>query len=85
MAASAYNDPDYRAARAWLTANPGTPCWHHGCTRPANTIDHDPPLAIHTHRRGTRCCRYLPACTPHNCGDGAAMGNRMREPHTERW
>lgn len=77
-----YNDPDYRAARAWLTANPGTRCWHEGCTTPATTIDHVPALMQHSHVRGARCCRLLPACLPHNCGDGATLGNRAREPHT---
>ena len=78
MAASHYNDPDYRAARAWLTANPNTRCWFDGCDALATTIDHVPAIMEHTHRRGAGCCRLLPACRPHNCGHGAAIGNRKR-------
>lgn len=77
-----YNDADYRAARAWLTAHPHTPCWHHDCTAMATTIDHVPAIMEHTHVRGARCCSLLPACGPHNYGHGASMGNRNREPHT---
>jgi hypothetical protein len=82
---SPYNDPEYRAARAWLKAHPDTECWHPNCTAPATTIDHVPALAEHHHQRGTRCCRLQPACAPCNLGSGAALGNRMREPHTETW
>lgn len=82
MALRPYNDPDYRAARAWLTANPGTVCYIDGCTEPATTIDHVPAIAEHDHRRGAGCCRLLPACRYHNCSSGAAIGNRLREPRT---
>src|SRR5262245_2430197 len=46
-----YADPDYRAAVAALKAHP-VPCVD-GCGRIADSIDHDPPLALHDHRRGT--------------------------------
>jgi hypothetical protein len=82
MAAPHYNERTYRNARSWLTAHPETQCWFDGCTARATTIDHVPAIAEHTHRTGTNCCQLLPACRPHNCGHGASMGNRMREPHT---
>lgn len=78
-----YNDPDYRAARAWLTAHPDTLCYFPGCTRRADTIDHKPAIAEHNHVRGSRCCTLHPACRYHNCSHGASMGNRMREPGSD--
>lgn len=80
-APSPYNDPEYRAARANLKLHPQR-CWHTDCNQPATTIDHVPALAEHTHRRGSGCCRLLPACQPHNYGDGATLGNRLRRPST---
>jgi hypothetical protein len=77
-----YNDPEYRAARRWLVANPHTTCWFPGCDALADTIDHVPAIMEHTHIRGTRCCELRPACGPHNYSSGAAAGNRQREPHT---
>jgi hypothetical protein len=84
MAKPHYNDPTYRAARAWLTAHPGTPCWKN-CGRPATTIDHVPAIMHHTHVRGAGCCQLKPACRRCNCSHGASEGNRRRDPHTERW
>lgn len=75
MAASHYRDPDYRAAAAALKANP-TRCQ---CGRLATTIDHVPPIALHDHRRGARCCRYVPACTACNCGAGATIARQRRQ------
>jgi hypothetical protein len=78
MAKPHYNDPDYRAARRWLTAHPETRCWFDGCTELADTIDHDPPITSHTHRRGAGCCQLKPACRQHNCSHGATIGNKRR-------
>ena len=70
-----YNDRDYKTAVAALKRHPQT-CWHDDCDNPATTIDHVPALAHHHHRRGSGCCEYLPACRPHNCGDGARIRNQ---------
>lgn len=78
-----YRDPEYRAAKAWLKANPMTPCWM--CGLPATTIDHVPALMHHVHTRGARCCELRPACRRCNSSHGATEGNKAREPHSERW
>ena len=86
MAKPHYNERRYRNARAWLTANPNTRCWHDNCTALADTIDHVPAITLHQHRPDTNCCRLLPACRAHNCGDGARIGNTKRnEPRTLVW
>lgn len=77
MAAPHYADPEYRAARAALTANPLTPCWKR-CGRLATTIDHVPAIRLHDHRRGAGCCVLLPACRKCNCGSGGTLGNKIR-------
>ena len=71
---SPYGDPDYLEAVAALRRYP-TRCQ---CGRLATTVDHVPPLALHQHRAGTGCCRYLPACPPCNMGAGAAIAARRR-------
>lgn len=81
-----YNDPDYRAARAWLTAHPETRCYRPDCNRQATDLDHTPSIAEHHHVRGARCCTLRPACAHHNRSAGATLGNQMRtEQHTEHW
>lgn len=74
-----YNDPEYRAMKANLARVP-TPCQLRlpGCTGRATTPDHQPRIAQHTHRRGTRCCRLIPACHHCNTSDGATSGNTAR-------
>ena len=52
--------------------DPPTPCAHCG-RRLANTLDHDPPLAMHVHRNGSGCCRLIPACDVCNKSGGAAV------------
>ena len=76
-----YNDPDYRQAKAWFKSNP-TPCHFPGCTQVGTTVDHVPAIMHHTHIRGARCCRLLPACHFHNSSHGATEGNKMREPRS---
>jgi hypothetical protein len=34
--------------------------------RPANTLDHHPPLAMHVHVEGSRCCHLIPSCADCN-------------------
>ena len=41
--------------------------------RRADTLDHDPPLAMHAHRQGSGCCRLIPCCTACNASGGAAV------------
>ena len=77
-----YNDPDYRRARKQLTHGPTVQCWKPLCDNIATTIDHDPPLALHTHRRGSGCCRLMPCCATHNYSAGAALGNTLRRPRS---
>ena len=74
-----YNDPDYRRAKQALKARP-TSCELQlpGCTGTANTLDHQPRIAQHTHRRGTQCCQLIPACAHCNSSDGATSGNAKR-------
>lgn len=49
----------YEKARAELLAS-NPPC--HICGGPgADSADHDPPLALHTHLEDSGCCRLLPA------------------------
>lgn len=78
MAAPAYNDPEYRAAKRWLKTHP-TECHLRldGCTGMATTLDHQPALVDHQHQRGAHCCRLVPACHHCNSSDGA-----KRTPNT---
>jgi hypothetical protein len=48
-----------------MALDPPVLCAH--CkTRRADTLDHDPPLAMHVHREGSRCCRLIPSCAECN-------------------
>lgn len=76
MTNPAYNDPSHRAAVKALKAAPDTLCWH-GCGRRATTIDHNPPLALHQHQRGTGCCTSHPACKPCQDRQGATIANNQ--------
>jgi hypothetical protein len=53
--------PAYQAVRA---AQLGLPCeMRLVCDGdPANSTDHDPPLARHLHIEGSGCCRLRPGC-----------------------
>ena len=68
MAASPYSEPRYRRTRRQLQGQPVL-CSH--CKRrPATTLDHDPPLAMHVHRNGSGCCRLIPSCEECNRAGG---------------
>lgn len=73
-----YNDPEYRRASAALKANP-RPCALQlpGCTGHADTLDHQPRITDHTHRRDTGCCTLVPACRHCNSSDGGKARARM--------
>ncbi len=75
---SAYNDPEYRAARRQLKAHPDIQCWE--CGQPAVTPDHQPALHEHDHRRGTPCCRLLPHCRACSNKQGAGITNTRLTP-----
>lgn len=64
---SAYGQHYARVRRQLL--DPPVLCAH--CRRrPANTLDHDPPIAMHVHRDGSRCCRLIPSCAECNRASG---------------
>lgn len=48
--------------------------------RPANTLDHDPPIAMHVHRDGARCCRLIPSCTECNRKGGQLVQSGRWRP-----
>jgi len=61
----------YQRARRQMLGE-GTPCAH--CRkRLATTLDHDPPLAMHIHREGSGCCRWIPSCEQCNREGGVAV------------
>jgi hypothetical protein len=39
----------------------------------ATQLDHDPPLSVHRHREGTRCCRLVPVCAECNHAGGTLV------------
>jgi hypothetical protein len=78
-----HNDPDYRAAKAWIKAHPDTPCWE--CGQPVGrngTPDHNPPISAHTHQRGTHCCQLRPHCRKCSDRQGAGITNTRLIPVT---
>lgn len=74
-----HNDPEYRRLKQALARTP-QPCQLRlpGCTDAASTLDHQPRLMQHQHRRGTGCCKLVPACAHCNSSDGATAGNARR-------
>jgi hypothetical protein len=46
----------------------------------ATTLDHDPPLAMHKHREGAKCCRLIPSCEPCNRAGGVLVRNGWWRP-----
>ncbi len=83
MADPHYHDPDYRRARAWLTAHP-THCRLNlpGCTGTATTLDHQPAISLHHHVRGAGCCQYVPACWHCNTSHGGKLAHRPDTGYT---
>lgn len=70
----AYQEREYQAARRDLKESPDTACTY--CGRPADTLDHTPPLSRHEHVRGSGCCDTVPACRACNCAGGGRIGGR---------
>jgi hypothetical protein len=50
--------------------------------RPAVTLDHDPPLAMHVHRNNSGCCRLIPSCVECNRAGGVAVQTGRWRPST---
>ncbi len=77
VAHNPHRDPEYRLAKAALAASP-VPCQLRlsGCTLVATTLDHQPRLMSHTHRRGAGCCALVPACLHCNSSDGRTAATR---------
>jgi hypothetical protein len=36
--------------------------------------DHQPPIRLHYHVKGTDCCELVPMCATHSALQGAAIG-----------
>ncbi len=71
-----YNDATYKRYKQWLRTVV-VDCWH-GCGRRATSPDHDPPIAHHTHIRGTACCTLKPACRSCQCQQGGRIVTAQR-------
>lgn len=54
-------DHHHAKARVELLANDP---WCAHCGNPAEIADHQPPLALHDHVRGSGCCVLVPSCRP---------------------
>jgi hypothetical protein len=76
---SPYNHRYLKQRRALLAQGP--PCaLRLRCTgAPANSADHDPPLALHAHIPGSGCCRLQPACLPCQKTQGKLVAAQLRE------
>jgi hypothetical protein len=74
---SAYGDREYRARKAQQRRWGSEVC---ACGAPADTLDHQPPLALHDHVRNSGCCELIPACRRCNCrgGQRIALVRRRR-------
>lgn len=44
----------------------------------ANSADHDPPLALHDHVKGSNCCRLVPACLDCQRVQGKEVARQLR-------
>ena len=45
---------------------------------PADSADHDPPLALHAHRPGSGCCRLRPACLRCQAAQAGDVSSALR-------
>jgi len=81
MPRAPYNAPYQRARLALLIY--GGRC---KCGRRATSLDHQPPLATHTHIEGSGCCRLVPACLPCQRRQGGELRSAKRAPApSRRW
>lgn len=60
MTRSTYSTAGYQRERAAILADDPL-CVHCG-TNPADSADHQPPIALHSHVDGTECCVLVPSC-----------------------
>jgi hypothetical protein len=51
---------------------------------PADSADHDPPLALHAHVNGSGCCRLVPACLDCQRVQGKQVAVLLRRRRAER-
>lgn len=73
--------PVYERALKALRANPQPCTLRLVCDgAPATSLDHDPPLASHTHIEGSGCCTLRPACL--RCQQ--VQGGQTHNPHKGR-
>src|SRR5262245_54206921 len=71
MAGTPYAEQRYRRLRGLML---GSPVLCAVCKRNrATELDHDPPIAMHRHREGTSCCRFIPVCMECNRAGGAEV------------
>src|SRR5262245_2985377 len=69
---------DHRRLRK-LMLDPPVVCAH--CKRErATELDHDPPLAMHVHRKGSGCCRRIPSCGACNGSGGLLVSTGEWRP-----
>ncbi len=78
MARGPAYDGHYQRVRA-LMLDPPVACSH--CRKAvATTLDHDPPLAMHRHVKGSRCCRLIPSCEACNASGGILVAQGLWRP-----
>lgn len=70
MAKRAYNEAEYLAERKRLLA--GRPSCAY-CPRRATSADHQPPLCMHFHRQGSKCCTLVPSCKECSLKQGGTL------------
>lgn len=68
----------YRRIRQMLL-DPPVLCAHCKQAR-ATELDHDPPIAMHVHREGSGCCRYIPSCSDCNRTQGYLVSHGLWRP-----
>lgn len=85
-------DAEYDRRRAALLKSP-EPCQLRiagVCTHRATSLDHRPPISLHTHVPGSGCCRLVPSCLACNLKTGrwrtvnAKLGRRVAPLRTIR-
>lgn len=62
-----------------MLLDPPVACAHCKQAR-ATELDHDPPLAMHVHREGSGCCRYIPTCAECNRTQGYLVSHGLWRP-----
>src|SRR5262245_30752288 len=71
-------DADFRRERRILLANQPL-CVHCGQER-ATIADHQPPLALHDHVKGSKCCVLVPSCRVCSFAQGGDVAHSVDLP-----